>query len=153
MKVNSNVQSRVAMDRTGGERLLGHGDLLFLGNGMYEPIRIQAPFISASDKARLVEIAKERFTGMGGYIASTPDYYKKTNINSGYNFSDSEREQIEYMRSKGIDIEDSIKRSHESNPYNTTTNQKKRVGLIQGMINLMKVKPIMFRTDDYPPKI
>ena len=153
LKVNSNIQSRVAMDRTGGERLLGHGDLLFLGNGMYDPIRIQAPFISAEDKNKIVEIAKERFTGMGGYIASTPDYYKKTTINSGYNFSDSEREQIEYMRNKGIDIEETIKRSHESNPYNTKSEPKKRVGLIQGMINLMKVKPVMFRTDDYPPKI
>jgi S-DNA-T family DNA segregation ATPase FtsK/SpoIIIE len=31
--------------------------------------------------------------------------------------------------------------------------KKKRVGLIQGMINLMRVKPIMFESDDYPPKI
>lgn len=44
----------------------------------------------------------------------------------------------------------------ESAPEPTTpqpTYQRKRVGLIQGMINLLKVKPIMFQSDDYPPRI
>ena len=31
--------------------------------------------------------------------------------------------------------------------------KKKRLGLIGTMVNLMKVKPLMFRTDDYPPRI
>lgn len=44
----------------------------------------------------------------------------------------------------------------ESAPELTTpqpTYQRKRVGLIQGMVNLLKVKPIMFQSDDYPPRI
>ena len=44
----------------------------------------------------------------------------------------------------------------ESAPEPTTpqpTYQRKRVGLIQGMINLLRVKPIMFQSDDYPPRI
>ena len=46
-----------------------------------------------------------------------------------------------------------IKESAPEPTVSQPTYQRKRVGLIQGMINLLKVKPIMFRTDDYPPKI
>lgn len=38
-------------------------------------------------------------------------------------------------------------------PQETYTPKKKHVGLIQGLINIWNTKPIMFRTDDYPPKI
>ena len=65
LKVLSNIQSRVAIDRVGGERLLGHGDMLYLGNGMYEPIHLQAPFISSEDKQAVVNKATADLKGLG----------------------------------------------------------------------------------------
>lgn len=72
LRVLSNTQSRVAIERGGGEKLIGYGDMLFLGNGMYEPIRVQAPYISNEDKEFIVSKATESFKGKGGYI------YKRT---------------------------------------------------------------------------
>lgn len=65
LKVNSIMQSRVALERTGGEKLLGRGDLLFLGDGMYNPMRIQAPYISQQDKLKVAAKAAADLKGLG----------------------------------------------------------------------------------------
>jgi S-DNA-T family DNA segregation ATPase FtsK/SpoIIIE len=36
----------VALDMPGGEKLMGHGDMLFLPNGSLSPIRLQGGFVS-----------------------------------------------------------------------------------------------------------
>ena len=71
LKVNNNIQSRIAIGFSGGEKLLGHGDMYYLGNGMYSPMRIQAPFISDEDKERTVQIATQQLKGLGGNICKT----------------------------------------------------------------------------------
>lgn len=119
LKVNENIQSRVAINVSGGEKLLGNGDLLFMSGTMTEPIRIQAPYISADDKKMVVETATKTFAGKGGYIKARK-----------------------------------ARQNDTAQPTRPTYRPKqKRVGLIRGLINLMKVKPIMFQTDDYPPRI
>ena len=37
--------------------------------------------------------------------------------------------------------------------YNSGVQKRKRVGLIQCLINIMNTKPIMFVTSEYPPRI
>lgn len=49
MKVKSAMESRIVMDKKGGENLLGYGDLYYTGNGMFEPIRLQASYISTNE--------------------------------------------------------------------------------------------------------
>ena len=49
LKVNGAMESRIILDRKGGENLLGNGDLLFLGKGMFEPIRIQACYVDTTE--------------------------------------------------------------------------------------------------------
>ncbi|MEE6711490.1 DNA translocase FtsK [Pediococcus acidilactici] len=44
--VSSQVDSRTILDQSGAERLLGRGDMLFLGNGKSNPVRLQGAFIS-----------------------------------------------------------------------------------------------------------
>ncbi len=48
-KVSSKVDSKVILDTTGAERLLGRGDMLFLPFGRGEPVRLHAPYISADE--------------------------------------------------------------------------------------------------------
>ena len=42
------------MDCTGGENLLGKGDMLYLGNGSLKPIRIQSAYVDESTKNYLI---------------------------------------------------------------------------------------------------
>lgn len=43
--VSSQVDSRTIIDTAGAERLLGRGDMLYLGNGAGQPIRLQGTYI------------------------------------------------------------------------------------------------------------
>ncbi|KRM72891.1 DNA translocase FtsK [Lacticaseibacillus brantae] len=43
--VASQVDSRTIIDQNGAERLLGRGDMLFLGSGASQPIRLQGTFV------------------------------------------------------------------------------------------------------------
>lgn len=55
LSVTSSVASKVALDVTGGEDLLGNGDMLFLSNGALKPIRLQGGYISELTLDRLIE--------------------------------------------------------------------------------------------------
>lgn len=80
LKVNSSIQSRMAIECTDGTKLLGNGDMLFLGPKMLEPMRIQAPYISDKDKATVVNIAKAQLSGYGGYIMDRKRVPKKVTM-------------------------------------------------------------------------
>lgn len=58
MHVNSGMESRIIMDQKGGEYLLGKGDLYFKGNGCFEPIRLQACFVSSNEMKNVGEAIK-----------------------------------------------------------------------------------------------
>jgi DNA segregation ATPase FtsK/SpoIIIE, S-DNA-T family len=53
-RVMEQADSEAVLDTNGAEALLGNGDMLFLAPGKSEPVRLQAPFISADDKRRLL---------------------------------------------------------------------------------------------------
>ena len=48
-KVASGTDSRVILDETGAERLLSHGDMLFLEPGSLKPLRYHGPFVREKD--------------------------------------------------------------------------------------------------------
>ncbi len=54
-KVRSRVDSRTILDIQGAERLLGHGDMLFLSTGKSEPQRIHGSYVSTSESKKIVE--------------------------------------------------------------------------------------------------
>jgi S-DNA-T family DNA segregation ATPase FtsK/SpoIIIE len=52
------------INRSGAERLLGKGDLFFLNVG--EPVRLQAPYLSAEERAQVFgQTEKPRIAGSG----------------------------------------------------------------------------------------
>jgi DNA segregation ATPase FtsK/SpoIIIE, S-DNA-T family len=53
--VTSKTDSRVILDTNGAESLSGHGDGLFMPQGISKPIRIQAPWIEASSLKSLID--------------------------------------------------------------------------------------------------
>jgi len=57
-RVASSIDSKTILDRTGAERLLGHGDLLFHSAGFTTLKRMQGPFLSDADTNRVVEYLK-----------------------------------------------------------------------------------------------
>jgi S-DNA-T family DNA segregation ATPase FtsK/SpoIIIE len=59
LHVNSNLNSRIILDQSGAENLVGKGDMLFLSGDIPKPIRIQSAFISESEVRNVVKFLKE----------------------------------------------------------------------------------------------
>lgn len=54
LSVNTGIDSRIVLDRTGAENLTGKGDMLYLGSGMIEPARCQGGYISETEIKNIV---------------------------------------------------------------------------------------------------
>ena len=57
--VASQIDSRIILDMSGAEKLLGRGDMLFLPIGRTKPLRVQGCFVSDGEIRRVVESIKE----------------------------------------------------------------------------------------------
>lgn len=55
--VSSAVDSRTILDMGGAEKLLGRGDMLYLGPGASKPVRVQGAFLSDSEVEKVVDFA------------------------------------------------------------------------------------------------
>ncbi|WP_381426452.1 DNA translocase FtsK [Sporosarcina thermotolerans] len=53
--VSSQIDSRTIIDTPGAERLLGKGDMLYLGNGQSSAIRLQGTFVTDAEIERIIE--------------------------------------------------------------------------------------------------
>ena len=56
--VATDVDSRVILDQSGAQKLLGKGDFLYTMQGINTPIRVQSAFISPEDSQRVVNFIK-----------------------------------------------------------------------------------------------
>lgn len=63
--VSSQIDSRTILDQQGAERLLGKGDMLYQGNGMSSPVRIQGTYVSDDEIESVIDYARSQ---------GTPDY-------------------------------------------------------------------------------
>ena len=59
LRVGTTTNSMVALDMPGGEKLMGHGDMLFLPNGSLTPTRLQGGFISEMEINNIVYALKK----------------------------------------------------------------------------------------------
>jgi DNA segregation ATPase FtsK/SpoIIIE-like protein len=56
--VATDVDSRVILDQSGAQKLLGKGDFLYTMSGINTPVRVQSAFISPEDSQRVVNFIK-----------------------------------------------------------------------------------------------
>ncbi len=63
--VSSQVDSRTIIDGAGAERLLGRGDMLYIGNGQSSAVRLQGTFVTDDEIEQIIEHVKNE---------ASPDY-------------------------------------------------------------------------------
>lgn len=74
--VSSQIDSRTILDSQGAERLLGRGDMLYLGNGMSAPARIQGTFVTDDEIEEIIEYVREQ--GEPQYIFKQEELLKRS---------------------------------------------------------------------------
>ena len=57
--VSSSLESRIILDQTGAEKLVGMGDMLFSPVGCGKPMRIQGAFVSDEEREEVIQFIKE----------------------------------------------------------------------------------------------
>ena len=119
LHTTNSIESRLIIEQNGAEHLFGKGDMLYLGNGSFTPIRIQSAYVDAEIKQKIANCVRNREVATPA-PSPAPQYNGKI--------------------------------FHDPTPA-PQPQAPRKAGLLQTMINLLKVKPIMFRSDDYPPKI
>jgi len=67
LKVNANIDSRTIIDRPGAEKLVGNGDMLFLGPQDSNPVRLQSPFVQEKEVQKVVKFIKRQAESTGAY--------------------------------------------------------------------------------------
>lgn len=81
LQVASQIDSRTILDAGGAEKLLGAGDMLYIGSEMSKPIRLQSPFISENEVKKVVKYLTD------AYIDEIP---------SGIDFSENNEKSIAF---------------------------------------------------------
>jgi S-DNA-T family DNA segregation ATPase FtsK/SpoIIIE len=89
-KVNRKIDSRVILDANGAEKLLGHGDMLYVPPGAQRMMRAQATYVAEDEIERVVQFLEEN----GPKPAFIPDLVQtKTGKKRGARFADDLYEQ------------------------------------------------------------
>ena len=81
LQVASQIDSRTILDTGGAEKLLGAGDMLYIGAEMSKPVRLQSPFISETEVKKVVKYLTDAY---------------KNEIPSGINFTENNEKNIAF---------------------------------------------------------
>ncbi|MDU2138024.1 MAG: DNA translocase FtsK, partial [Staphylococcus warneri] len=110
--VSSSVDSRTILDSGGAERLLGYGDMLYLGGGMNKPIRVQGTFVSDEEIDDVVDFIKQQREPE--YLFEEKELLKKTQTQAQDDLFD---DVCEFMINEGH-ISTSLVQRHFQIGYN-----------------------------------
>ena len=70
--VATDVDSRVILDSSGAQKLLGYGDMMYTMSGVITPIRVQSAFISSTDSQKVIDFIR---TNNEAYFDETASNY------------------------------------------------------------------------------
>lgn len=93
--VASQVESRIILDTTGAEKLIGRGDMLYSPIGMNKPVRIQGCFVSSEEIERV--IAHVKSTSAPEYSQEIMDHIERqaeSDSSGGYDAAEDEDEML-----------------------------------------------------------
>ena len=127
--VSSSVDSRTILDSGGAERLLGYGDMLYLGSGMNKPIRVQGTFVSDEEIDDVVDFIKQQREPE--YLFEEKELLKKTQSQAQDDLFD---DVCEFMVNEGH-ISTSLIQRHFQIGYNRAAriiDQLEQLGYISG---------------------
>ena len=95
--VATDVDSRVILDQTGAQKLLGKGDFLYTMQGINTPVRVQSAFISSEDSQRVVNFIKANNEAY--YDESATAYINNTrnSADSGDSFGGNDEVEAVYI--------------------------------------------------------
>lgn len=104
--VASQIESRIILDATGAEKLLGRGDMLYNPLGAPKPLRVQGCFITTAEIESVVEFIKK--TGKADYSEEVMEHIEKQaenaqNGGSGGDAGESDDAEDELMP-KAIEV-------------------------------------------------
>lgn len=127
--VSSSVDSRTILDSGGAERLLGYGDMLYIGSGMNKPIRVQGTFVSDDEIDEVVDFIKQQRDPE--YLFEEKELLKKTQTQAQDDLFD---DVCEFMVEEGH-ISTSLIQRHFQIGYNRAAriiDQLEQLGYISG---------------------
>lgn len=124
LMVASQTDSRVILDVSGAEKLLGNGDMLYMPVGLPKPVRVQGCFVSDKEVERVVEFIKQTFQAeydelvmeeverQTEMVASAQDSKSSGNLDSGDIDTSDERleEAIDFVVESGTCSTSSLQR-------------------------------------------
>lgn len=93
--VSSAMESRIILDNSGAEKLIGAGDMLYFPLGAGKPVRIQGAFVSDEEREKVINFVKE---------------------GSEANYSEDILRQIEKAAEEGVSGGDSAEDKQQSDP-------------------------------------
>lgn len=102
LQVVSQIDSRTILDTVGAEKLLGAGDMLYLGGEMSKPVRIQSAFISEKEVKDIVKYLVDYYRNelIGGEIDLAEVANDRSDVIAGVSFDDNNDDDELYEQVK-----------------------------------------------------
>ncbi|MFA5934726.1 MAG: DNA translocase FtsK [Candidatus Paceibacterota bacterium] len=102
LQVVSQIDSRTILDTVGAEKLLGAGDMLYLGGEMSKPARIQSAFISEKEVKDIVKYLADAYRDelIGGEIDLAEVANDRSDVIAGGSFDDEGDDDELYEQAK-----------------------------------------------------
>ncbi|MEY3470912.1 MAG: hypothetical protein RLZZ223_262 [Candidatus Parcubacteria bacterium] len=88
-QVASQIDSRTVLDMMGAEKLLGMGDMLFLGGDLGKPQRIQGPFVPENEVKAVVDWLKSQGENDYNLSITETESPKQVYFDGGVDYGDS----------------------------------------------------------------
>lgn len=106
LQVSSQIDSRTILDTGGAEKLLGAGDMLYLGGEMSKPQRLQSAYITETEVKNVVNYLSDAYGDevMGEINLTTPEVGKDTIFEAGIDVNDMDIDDEDELTSEAHKI-------------------------------------------------
>jgi len=141
-QVSSKIDSRIILDQSGAETLLGHGDMLYLPPGTALPERVHGAFVSDEEVHRLVNQIKS--SSGANYIEGVLDDLPDVN-NAANNTNTTAENENDTLYEKAVQIVAESRRASSAN-----LQRRLKIGAVRAgrLLEVMENAGIVSRPDD-----